>query len=245
MIAAVIPMRDHHEDTAALLDHLESREKLDHVIVIDNDSEDECCVEWLEQLERREPGLLRVWHHPGRDNFYRMWNDARQWVQQRARRDEALLLVLNNDVSLWPGTVATLAGALRSSDDDVWITYPDWSRPHSEGSSLPYVVEKTKGTRNSGGMSGYCFMMDVRAMDRAGVPLIHEGYELLCGDGDLVNEVESRGGTAARVTGLPLDHRESTTQSDDKNAEWARRARWRDRRRSLKREELREKGALE
>lgn len=229
MILATIPMRNHHEDTERVLEQCLIEDAVEEVVIFDNDSDDACCHKWLAQVAAWDRVL--VLRHEGRDNFYGMWNRAWQICERMAPAGEpAHLAVLNNDIVLAPNALTILSDMLAEADDDIWITYPDWKmgglRPRT-----PHTLTRTTGTRNLGGMSGYCFMLDARIHTEHDVPYIDEQFELLCGDGDLIEQIQARGGTAARVDGLPLAHNESATQHDPRNRKWTQQARRRDRRR--------------
>lgn len=233
---AAIPQRDHHHLTRALIEQLLVDGEVDRIILFDNDSIEPATHTWLQQVSEGLYGdrvELRCRHGDG--IIYRLWNEA--WADALELGPVVDLAILNNDIMVPEGIIGHLSRALRrgvlswrydynppTSIDDVWISYPDWridaTRFPVEVDDPP-LVTPTSGTMRAGGMSGFCFMLKPEA-HLAGLPFIDEKFRWYCGDGDLVDQTQKLGATAARVEGLPLGWLKSHTSDDERNKKWTR-----------------------
>lgn len=224
-VDVMIPMRDNITLTNAVVTSLLADGEHARLRIYDNGS-----VEWESRrwLDAPPDGVEVVRWSAKRGVLYSMWNASWQWCldAQREMGEPRYLAILNNDLTLPAGFLGHLARALDSADDDTWITYPDWKRPLHAGVDVTGELVRTRGTRNSGGMSGYAFLLDVRRHDTHGLPFIPEAFRWYSGDGALITDVERRGGCAARVVGLPIFHAERATS---RNHQWTSRARAQDR----------------
>lgn len=224
MIEVCVPMRDLHHLTKALLGDLCADPQFGVLRVFDNGSVHRNSVTWLNSLDVENVEVVRRPNSP----IYRMWNEALWELAEPG----AHVAVLNNDIRVPVGFLGYLSEALSISPPDVVISYPDWKGAESRHCLPTGQVVPTQGTRNLGGMCGYGFMVDVDACRSAGVPPIDESFEWLCGDGDLIQQVQARGLTAAKVEGLGIEHVGSATSRVN---QWTRGAIRRDRaRRSIK-----------
>lgn len=218
MIHVCVPMRDEHPLTRALVRSLVQDSEFVRLAIFDNGTTAPTGRRWLEAVEHGRFGAgVEVVRRP-RATIYQIWNEAWRDALVAARAGTPVeLAILNNDIDVPPGFLGHLARALRAAPDDVWITYPDWRLDPCEGAQ-PRGLTPTRGTWRAGGMSGFAFMLKPEKHDSAGWPFIDERFEWLCGDGDLVRQMELRGGTAARVEGLGLRHRRRATSSNGRNA---------------------------
>ena len=188
---AVIPVRDRHELTGALLVQLGLPP--DRAIVVDNGS----AVPAREALA----GLARVVDVGGR-NLSVLWNVGLDLVASECAGPHNVA-VLNNDLEVPPGFLADLEAGLRVRPDHV-IAYPDW-----EGRLPPGVCDP------GGRMSGFAFVLRGEAGLRAD-PRFAWWY----GDDDLARQGRARGKVVC-VGGVGVRHlapNASTAGSDELRA---------------------------
>ncbi|MEA2594244.1 MAG: hypothetical protein QOF01_713 [Thermomicrobiales bacterium] len=173
---AVIPVRDRHELTLALLDQLGLPP--DRVIVLDNDS----------RVPAREAlsGVARIVEH-GVRNLSQIWNLGLDLVAAECPGPHNVA-VLNNDLEVPPGFLDGLAAGLRVRPDHL-IAYPD-----EQGHLQPGVCHA------SGRMTGFAFMLRGEAGLRAD-PQFAWWY----GDDDLAYQARTRG-KVVRVGGVGVRH---------------------------------------
>lgn len=211
-------MRDEHPLTRALVRRLATDGEFARLSIFDNGTRAPNGVAWLQAVERGRFGPRVVVVRRPRATLYQMWNEAwRDALAAGGGGERVELAILNNDIEVAPGFLGHLAHALRAAPDDVWITYPDW-RLAPEASTRPHSFTPTRGTWRRGGMSGFAFMLKPEKHLEAGWPFIDERFEWLCGDGDLVQQMERRGGSAARVEGLGVRHLQRATSRNGRNA---------------------------
>lgn len=242
---AVIPMRDYHLLTKAVIESLLTDGEVDQIIVFDNETEAVGGRKWLKKVTGGVYGpAVQVRQRSGDGVIYELWNEAwREAVAYGQEHDTLVdLTVMNNDIKIPEGMIGHLSRALRggvlpasfaalepSVDDpswvpldDVWIVYPDYrvraNRPVE--CSDPPSITPTIGTFRKHGMSGFCFMLKPEMAVLRGWPYIDEQFKWYCGDGDLVQQAQMRGATAARVEGLPLGFQTRTTSHNSRNRPW-------------------------
>ena len=127
--------------------------------------------------------------------IYRMWNAG---VEKARIIGAGEVAILNDDVTLLPGSLPLMAQALRS-DPFAAVVYPDvnaaWSLPAT------WSLEATRGTWGAGGMTGFCFMFRTALRQP-----FDEAYHWWYGDDAFEDEVRRTGLRVCRVVGLPIRH---------------------------------------
>lgn len=218
MIHVCIPMRDEHPLTRALVRCLAADAEFARLVIFDNGTTAPNGVAWLRAVEAGRFGARVSVKRRPRATIYQMWNEAWRDALDAGRAGAPVeLALLNNDIEVLPGFLGHLAQALRRAPDDVWITYPDWRRMPEDGLALSGTLTPTRGTWRQGGMSGFAFMLKPEKHLEAGWPFIDERFRWLCGDGDLVQQMQRLGATAARVDGLPVRHLHRATSTNGRN----------------------------
>jgi glycosyltransferase involved in cell wall biosynthesis len=176
---AVIPVRDRHELTTALIPQLGLPSE--RIIIVDNGS----------TMPAREvfAGAARVIEHPER-NISAMWNAGLELAsaEQPGPHNVALL---NNDLRVPPEFLVGLANGLRAAPNHL-IAYPDHERRLPAGVCDPV-----------GRMSGFAFMV----RGESGLRLDPQ-FVWWYGDNDLEHRAR-RGGKVVCVGGVYLEHLES------------------------------------
>lgn len=197
----VVPVRDEIDVTRDFLAAI-SGEAFDRLVVLDNESA--APTQRLLRAAALVDPRVTVMRRPG--GIYELWNAG--FDEALGRLDAANVLVTNNDVSLPPGGVAMLAGALRSRED-LWVVYPDYDWPWARG-PLVRGLRFTEGVLGDGGMFGACFMLAAERIPWT--PLVSDpAYEWWFGDNHLAREIKERGGRQARLSGLPVRHENEAT----------------------------------
>lgn len=220
-----IPFLNELERTRAVLEIVLEDPAVDLVVLDDNGSTDPAVASWLWSLEALESFVLRrpstagivVNRRPPLEDggsLYELWNGVVKLAQGFAGRGPVNVALLNNDLRLTPRTVGILADALRSAPAEVAAVYPDYTRALADDVDLGELVP-TRGTWTKKGLSGFAFMFRGELMGDV-VPFFDTRYRLFYGDGDFVESLEDAGMTAARVSGLPLEHDKSTTVKTEK-----------------------------
>jgi GT2 family glycosyltransferase len=129
-------------------------------------------------------------------SLYRLWNDG---VRQAIERGAEYVCVMNDDVTILPGTLNLMAGWLEEVAE-YGVLYPDCKRATSERFGH-FRAMITQGTWGAGAMTGFCFMF------RADLDVpFDEKYQLWYGDDDFEERVRAKGLLVARIDGLPIDH---------------------------------------
>ena len=218
-VDVMVPMRDYHVLTRSLCRQLAEQGEFDRLWVYDNGSSSRSSRNWLSTIETTGRYGAEVVRWGPAKGIYRMWNDAwrrslHTWRAETAGdpAERRFLAILNNDLEIPPRFLSNLAaGLLAGADEGVWATFPQWGLSWPSESTPTGRLSATRGTRNAGGMSGYAFLLDVTRHDTDGLPFIDEEFIWYSGDGDLVTQIEINGGTAARVEGLPVGHKEKAT----------------------------------
>lgn len=208
----IVPVRDQPEVTDQFLRQMEGEEHAG-LIVLDNMSDDPDTLPVLDAAEDRDPRVRVVRMEGG---IYHLWNTGWSLAATMAAHQHALdwnLLVANNDVRFLPGTLATLAAALRRKHHRYGMVCPDYRLPTDGGwGPEPFAVEEVKGTYRHGGIAGWFFMVRGE-LRRLGLPRIDERFGWWCGDDDLAFSIERFGYKLGRVAGVPLDHLGEATAS--------------------------------
>jgi GT2 family glycosyltransferase len=131
-------------------------------------------------------------------------------MAQATGSDEYNVAFLNSDLGLWPGSVGTMAEALRHNDD-FGAVCPDYNRRVSDGALVIGArLRPVVGSYREGGLCGWCFMVRGELRETHGLR-IDEEYEWYCGDDDLFAQIETAGYRLGVIEGLPLDHVGSAT----------------------------------
>lgn len=205
-----IPMMNLHEATARVIADLDFDE-FDELIIFDHASDDPASVAWLRQIARRSKVTVELRRIIPEESLYRAWNDTIRRALARFRGREIDVVLLNNDVRIPPGFIRFLTRAMRTGDPKAMIGYPDATAKLANG--LPDTIEltPTKGLYGDGGMTGWAFALKAEAF-RQELPFIDERLKFYSGDRDLVHAVETRGYHAARVNGLPCEHKLGMTR---------------------------------
>jgi GT2 family glycosyltransferase len=178
-------VKDRHHMTIKLLDQLDGAER---VFIFDNGS------------RYRFPGST---HTPGA-TIHEMWNAGLVEAARAAGGRPHNVAVLNNDLEVHPGFLATLAEGLRSSDDN-WIAYPNW-----QGLDIPVRVAVPVDRTAGQSMSGWAFMV------RGEVGLrFDEQFQWWYGDDDIQRQAEKAGGRVVCVGGVTCTHLEPGRSTDE------------------------------
>lgn len=140
-------------------------------------------------------------------SLYRLWNEG---VGTAIEHGANYIAVLNDDITILPGTLPEMATMLRRWPA-VGVVYPDWRRPTAAGFRMKEARQTisweyagrtpTEGTWGAGGMSGFAFMFRADL----GIPF-DEGYQWWFGDDAFEEAVRAKGLLVARIDGLPIDH---------------------------------------
>jgi len=226
-VLVALPMRDHHPLTREVVRRLVADDEFDELVIYDNGSESKGSITWLRRVEAGAFGpKVKVRRRKGNGVIYKIWNEAWDLALRIGIQRECLvdLAILNNDIVVPEGFLGHLSRALRGAHDDVWVTYPDYhiADVTKVSVSTPPVLTATSGTWRRGGMAGFAFMMKPEKHLTHDWPFIDERFRWYYGDGDLVNEMQVRGATAARVEGLPVRHGRRKTSHDKRNSRWVR-----------------------
>jgi GT2 family glycosyltransferase/predicted O-methyltransferase YrrM len=185
-VVAVIPMRDHHELTAALVEQIKEQGGCDEIIICDNGSGPEAKTWLAEQTDVNVLDCPDVGIHA-------MWNRAAQLVVSR-HRHFAHIAFLNNDLRLGPGCLTALSSALASNRLLTAVSANYDNRPESRATTgtprdpVQQVEDICAGRYDgTGGLAGFAFM--VRSA------MFTSGYEFpeecmwWYGDNDLVASI--------------------------------------------------------
>lgn len=134
--------------------------------------------------------------------IYRMWNAGVELA-----RGASAIAVLNDDITILPGTLPMMAEALHSRPS-VGVVYPDVNAPWQLPSAWSLVA--TQGTWGAGGMTGFCFMF------RPELPVtFDESYHWWYGDDQFEADVRALGYEVCRVLGVPIRHAANGSASKD------------------------------
>lgn len=138
-------------------------------------------------------------------SLYRIWNNGVKYAIENVHAD--YVCVMNDDVTILPGTLLLMAEALEHRPD-VGVVYPD---DGNRGVGVP-ILTPTVGTWGAGAMTGFCFMFRADL----GIPF-DEQYQLWYGDDAFEEAVRAKGLLVCRIDGLPIDHSPmgSTRRVDD------------------------------
>lgn len=203
-VAAVIPMKDRAELTAAVLARIAG--EADRVFVMDNGSTDRAAVDAL------AGGSVEVVDCAGL-NLHQMWNRGLDLAL--ALGDRVDVAFLNNDLEVGDGFLPGLSAALRS-DRRLLAVCPNYDDRPGSG-VLP--VEGICGDRydGTGGLAGFAFMVPGE-MFRAGFPRFDESLDWFFGDNDFVLSVQAFGGRLGLAADVPCRHIGSQTTGSSTGA---------------------------
>ncbi len=203
-------MMNLHQETANVIADLDF-DDFDELIIFDHASDDPASIAWLRQIARHPKVTVDLRGIIPEESLYRAWNDTIRRALARFRAREIDVVLLNNDVRIPPGFIRLLTRSMRSGDPKVMIVYPDANAELKNG--LPGLIKltATKGLHADGGMTGWAFALKAEAFRRK-LPFIDERLKFYSGDRDLVHAVETRGYYAARVIGLPCEHKLGMTR---------------------------------
>lgn len=203
----VIPVRDQLPITRNMVEQLQEQEGWDKCWIFNNGSVDGTW-EYLIDLYGKDNRFCPIM--ASGDGIYDMWDSG----FTLAKHDGAdFIAIFNNDLTLFPGTIRELRGAL-AYNHNAWISYPDYNA--TEPSRIYY--RETAGTYRHGGMSGFCFMLKASLVNW--LPLVDPIFKWWGGDDDIAFEAEKRGGRQLRVMGLPVEHMmEGTARHHDLGAQ--------------------------
>ncbi len=205
-----IPMMNLHEATARVIADLDFAD-FDELIIFDHASDDSTSIAWLRQIARRPKVTVDLRGIIPEESLYRAWNDTIRVALARFRAREVDVVLLNNDVRIPRGFVRFLTRAMWSGDPKVMIAYPDATAQRKNGLPDRTELTPTKGLHADGGMTDGHFALKAEAF-RGDLPFIDERLKFYSGDRDLVHDVETRGYYAARVNGLPCEHKLGMTR---------------------------------
>jgi GT2 family glycosyltransferase len=120
------------------------------------------------------------------------------------------VVILNDDVTLLPGSLSMMeqalwldpipAGWIAPEWPTLAVVYPDVNAPWH----LPMepVVQRTTGTWGVGGMTGFCFIFRTDLL----LPRFDESYHWWYGDDAFEQGVRDAGYGIGRVVGVPIRH---------------------------------------
>lgn len=204
----VIPVRDQVQITMQMVHQLKTQPGWDKCWIFDNGSVDNTW-EYLKGIHSEDERFFPVL--ASGLGIYDMWD---QGFRVAKNEGADYVAILNNDLTLFPGTF-TLLNYFLTLNHGAWISYPDYNATKAHDS--PYT-RVTSGTYRLGGMSGFCFMLKADKIDWE--PLIDPIFKWWGGDDDIAFEIERRGGTQIRVLGLPVGHMmEGTARHHDLGAQ--------------------------
>ena len=187
--AAVIPTRDRHDMLADCINSVV--DQVDTVVVLDNLSDPPIDPEpWHGKV-----GVVSVPMDP--PNISTLWNVGIALADSQAHRAGATgwdIMVLNSDVIIPPGWVATLSDAMRSTT--AVLAYPD---QHGGQQAILHTRAEPIDLRQR--ITGYAYML----RGEAGLRL-DEDLAWWYGDDDLDWTAREQGG-AILVPGIPVEHR--------------------------------------
>lgn len=192
----VIPVRDNLHLTQSICNQLLDQGGWEYLHIFDNGSDDDTW-QYLNDMAYMD-SRIQPWFSPYK-TIYEMWSMGFDFsVEDGATK----VAILNNDIVLSPGLIGAMGDVLQATSE-VGIVYPDYNRSIEQGvdPQLPYY---TRGTYRHGGMSGFCFMLRVKAVTWS--PLVDPNLRLWYGDDDIAFSMEAAGWQQMRLAGWPLDH---------------------------------------
>lgn len=185
----VIPAKDRHEMTAAVVASLDA----DHVLVCDNGSVPPLEIPGAEVVSTPDLSISQMWNL-GLDTAAKRYDGPHN------------VAVLNNDLRVPPGFLDDLARGLRTARDHL-IAYPNIH-------DLPAdAIVPTSNPTTGLSMSGWAFMVRGEAGLR-----VDEQFRWWFGDNDLQLQAEKLGGKVVCVGGVTCEHlhpNESTQANPD------------------------------
>ncbi len=218
----IVPVRDQWSLTQAMLRSIHGDETASDVMILDNGSTDQTA-KAVRSFQHRSDywrGRLKRAFLPDL-SIYQLWDYGFDRARRLAKGKPFNVLLLNNDVELYPDTIGVLAHHLRidehrqNQDPSVWVTYPDVDADWPPAALTRYHLRETRGVFGDGGMFGPCFMLRGEAV--YWTPLVTDpAYAWWYGDNHLAECIELAGGRQMRIVGLPIKHiNEGTAQHHD------------------------------
>jgi len=201
-LVVAVPVRDRLDLTIGLHEQLIS-EAADAILFLDNGSVDDTG-DWLAGL--RDPRVASA-SLPGR-TLTEMWNIAWGWARQY-HGPGAILCLLNNDVTLTPGTLNAMASVV-AEDPRVGLVHPDqrFAAPHEWAGTMT----ETHGSARHHGLTGYCFALPVDLDHRIG-GRFDEQFVWWCADDDIAWRTTDAGLLQLRLDELGVSHINEATAS--------------------------------
>lgn len=215
-IVAVIPTKDKYDDARHLALQLAEEALVARVLIYDN--RDDACKNGMQHVRAPGEAVFRV-GSPGK-TVYEMWNAGWQHAVKKFPDQPVDVAILNDDITLLPGSLTEMSDALRHRDD-VWLVSADWRHTIAEyledrcefkQSAEPEFtgLHLVRGTYRNLGIAGWCFMLKGEKLNNP-LPPIDEQFRWWCGDDDLCRNINLAGAHTAIALGVPVDHEGTAT----------------------------------
>lgn len=195
-LLVAIPSRSNWSGLVSVVYHCEQVEPIEKILVYDNGYDDERRA-ILDNMGIRVDA--NGW------SFYKMWNDP--WMRASVEQFDAVAL-LNDDITLAPGSLAEAFKVLMSSED-IGLVGLNYERRVKLGVSGSAGSRPASGSYRNHGIGGHAFL--VKASTWGIVPPIDERYHLWYGDDEMFANMAAFGYELKIALGAPVDHEESTT----------------------------------
>lgn len=181
-VNVVIPMKDKHGLTSKLVGQLRDQGEYDRLYIYDNGSQSKQARNWLASVDGKD--RIEVIDADGW-NIHEMWNDG---LRRSLHADVA---VLNNDLTVGPAFLSTMAKALNADPRCLAVCGNYDGR---EGTGVVPLQGICGGDYSgSGGFAGFAYMVHGKAFD-AGFPFFDEDLGWFFGDTELILTIQRMGG---------------------------------------------------